>query len=116
QPSPEEYLDAARRKILMARYHLGVPEGEYRKKLEPFGCDVPIKIQAHFEGVLYSAMAASDQLANALRLIWKVWAVPEKETNLYKLLSYANPLSPLYSQTWAWYNSSMIQDVRLVRN
>jgi hypothetical protein len=60
------YLNAARRKVEIARYHLEQLE---RLRLVPpldGPRECPVPIQAHFEGVVISVMAAVDQTAQAI--------------------------------------------------
>lgn len=58
------YFDAARRKARIARYHLS--QLEQLLNSESATGEVPIPIQAHFEGVVFSAIAATDQTAQGI--------------------------------------------------
>ena len=64
----ETYFDAARRKDLIAKYHLEELSRRLADALEPKPNDFrpAIPIQAHFEGIVISVMAAVDQVAQAI--------------------------------------------------
>jgi len=59
----KECLIAARRKVHIAEYHLGSLRSALAASERPDGPSVPV--QAHFEGVLYSVIAASEQVDKA---------------------------------------------------
>lgn len=62
-----EYLRAVERKTMIAHYHLGSLE-EILRGASAMGSEPSVEVQAHFEGVLLAAVAAEDQLAEAINL------------------------------------------------
>lgn len=65
------YFDAARRKVAMARFH----RDELKDRIAGdflIGERPPVEVQAHFEGVLFSAVAAADQLAEGINLAFEL--------------------------------------------
>src|SRR5258708_6429127 len=84
-----QYLVAAERKIRMAAYHLGCLREAVAHFRAP--AEVPIPLQAHFEGVLYCADAASDQLLEYLVQLCRLETTPLLQGNnrtLTNVLSY----------------------------
>ncbi len=66
-----DYVEAACRKVRIAKYHLEtlrkrVADSEHRG--EPL-VPAPIPVQAHFEGVLFSFIAACDEVAETLNRV-----------------------------------------------
>lgn len=66
-PLVREYVSAAERKVRIARFHLAELE-RLTDSGEIYGEHPPIEIQAHFEGILFAAVAAADQIAEAVNL------------------------------------------------
>jgi hypothetical protein len=63
----QSFINAARRKIRIAQHHLGMLKACYPLAADQSDPRSPdIRAQAYFEGVLYSYIAASDQLKRAL--------------------------------------------------
>lgn len=62
-----EYLRAVERKIEVAQYHLTSLEAFLRGK-SATGSEPSVEVQAHFEGVLFAAVAAEDQLAETINI------------------------------------------------
>lgn len=57
-----EYLVAAQRKVSVAEFHLSRLRDVLTTQTSP---EVPIEVQAHFEGAVVSVVAAVDQVAQA---------------------------------------------------
>lgn len=100
-----EYVDAAGRKILIASYHT--------EKLAALCGETGalIAIQAHFEGVLFAFVAASDQTAEALNLMK---GLEIHNPNLETVLN-AYPEGPLRTQLFKWHNAPIAGDIRAIR-
>ena len=109
----------------MAAYHLGC----LREAVAHFHApaEVPIPLQAHFEGVLYCADAASDQLLEYLVQRCRLETTPLLQGNnrtLTNVLSYlggaAAGRTPINSSTVAsleaWNAQPIAGDARRVRN
>ena len=62
-----EYLRAVQRKIEVAQYHLSSLETCLSGK-SATGSEPSVEAQAHFEGVLFAAVAAEDQLAETINI------------------------------------------------
>ncbi len=62
----KEYLIAARRKVQIAEYHLGCLRSALAAAAERSDKS-SVPVQAHFEGVLYSVIAAADQVKEATK-------------------------------------------------
>lgn len=103
----KEYLDAATRKMQIGRYHVG----ELRALLEARPSYASVAVQAHFEGVLYAFVAASDQLAEAINL---QFALGLEQANLYDALERM-PNSAIRRRLFRWHNSAIAADVRSIR-
>jgi hypothetical protein len=71
-----EYLHAADRKILMAAFHLDAVQETLGDDDSPSTLDLPIPIQAHFEGIMYSQIAAADQVAEAVNRGFELGLAP----------------------------------------
>jgi DNA mismatch endonuclease, patch repair protein len=110
----EDYLDAAARKIDIAGYHVGrlaVELSDFR------GEKVPIPVQAHFEGLLYSAAAASDQVGRALRSAESEQVGELREhVTLEKVLAAMNPRKSFVVPLGEWNSAALLKDARKVRN
>ena len=75
----QDYIEAANRKLEIAAYHkeqLGEAVRGYAAQSDQ---PPPIAVQAHFEGVVVSVMAAMDQVAQAVNSAWELGLKP---TNL----------------------------------
>ena len=70
----EDCIEAARRKIRIAEYH----QGALNVSLVPAADELmpPIAVQASFEGVIISVVAAMDQVAQAANYAWGIGASP----------------------------------------
>lgn len=62
----QRYIDAAKRKVAIADFHADRLEHVLDKTESDKGLLPPIPVQAHFEGVIVSVMAAVDQVAQAV--------------------------------------------------
>ena len=62
-----EYLRAVDRKIEVAHYHLSSLEALLNGR-SATGSEPSIEVQAHFEGLLFAAVAAEDQLAETINI------------------------------------------------
>lgn len=117
----QAWVEAAGRKIEIARYHLGLlDELDY-----PGPYDfVQIPVQAHLEGILFCATAATDQLARALDLAEHL-GLPWNERNLTAVLEQlqaprrqlqAPTLAPILDDLVGWNAEPVIEDARRLRN
>lgn len=102
-----DYCFAVRRKIDIAEYHLAclriqTSEGQ----LEP-----TIPVQAHFEGILFAFVAATDQMAEAINLGAKLGL---ENPNLQKALE-AMPRSAIRGRLFTWHDARIAADVRDLR-
>jgi hypothetical protein len=105
-----EYTKAARRKIRIAQYHLGSLE-EHEGAPGHYHEEVPIPIQASFEGILYATIAASDQIAEAINVGFGLGLPqPTLQTALE-----AMPKSHLRSRLLEWQQAPIAADVRDIR-
>jgi hypothetical protein len=104
-----DYLDAANRKIEMARYHLDALRGELGDPKE--NSQASISVQAYFEGVLYVWVAAADQTAEAINLIYVLGL---ENPNLQLALEHM-PDSKLRSRMFKWQQAPIAADVRDIR-
>ena len=124
QPPEDDWgawLDAARRKIAIARYHQDLLD-----RLEyPGAYDyVEIPIQAHLEGILFSVSAASDQVARALNDAEALRIAPRRAnlSNVLERLATAEgqgwspDLEMLLGELAAWNDEPLIADARALRN
>ncbi len=103
-----EYLNAARRKLHIAKYHLGKLEVLVRPDNHS---QEQIAIQAHFEGVLFAVIAAADQIAEAINLAQRLGL---KNPNLRCALDNVEP-SEVFDKFSRWWNEPIIRDVRNIR-
>jgi hypothetical protein len=117
----QAWLEAAGRKIEIARYHVGLLDDlDYPG---PYDL-VQIPVQAHLEGILFCTTAATDQLARALDLAELV-GLPWNERNLTTVLEQlqaprrqlrAPALAPTLDELVGWNAKPVIEDARRLRN
>jgi hypothetical protein len=105
------YFDAARRKDLIARYHLE----NLRRLLHPVAKpdasgSPPIDVQAHFEGLVISVMAAVDQVAQAINSKLCLRARPDE---LFEK-AYGK-LAPVIPKLQDWRERPIGRDLRRIR-
>jgi hypothetical protein len=105
-----EYLQAARRKLGVARYHLEqlgeVLRGDPRPRVTP-------AIQAHFEGVMTSLIAAGNQVSEGLK---GAFELAIEEATLAKVLPRV-PSDYRWRRTLeAWRTAPIARDLRQIRN
>lgn len=104
------YLDAARRKIQIAVFHRDCLEGALTSVGRTGALMPPIPIQAHFEGVLFSIMAAVDQVAQATNKALGMRLPPGE------LISKAfSALGEKLPAVQAWFNDKIGRDLRIIR-
>jgi hypothetical protein len=121
-PELHEYLVAAGRKVKMASYHLECLRGTMGAFRTPG--DVPIPLQAHFEGVLFCADAAADQVLTFMvrRCHQALVRLPERDRTLTNVLSVLGgaqdcPIDrAIIAALEAWNAESIVSDARRVRN
>ena len=107
-----DYLGASRRKIDIAEYHL-----KYLVGLNPDLCQEddhgrpPIELQAPFEGVLYSFIASTDQLAEAINLKCGL----NLDQPVLQKAAEQMPRSSPRREILKWMENPLAKDVRLLR-
>ncbi|MGO9603526.1 MAG: hypothetical protein ACLQAT_09040 [Candidatus Binataceae bacterium] len=106
----QQYLSAARRKVEVAVYHLERLRGFLNTDPGPdqWG-QSPIEVQAHFEGILFSVVAAEEQAKEAISRGYDVSAKKERAKAYQKVLSAIPRLSD-------WWKNPLGKDIRCVRN
>jgi hypothetical protein len=106
----EEYLTAARRKVEIATYHAKRLKAELDARDGPTDGMPSIPIQAHFEGVVVSVMAAVDQVAQAVNSALGLKLRPEELAE--KAFSRIGREVPEMSK---WYDDPIGRDLRRSR-
>jgi hypothetical protein len=107
-----EYLLAVRRKIDIATYHRDTLDVLLASDSSPARHGMPpIPIQAHFEGVLFAFIAATDQLAEAIELGAGSGGNRRALDVVLTLLPDHSPWDDL----GAWYASPIVRDIRSIR-
>jgi hypothetical protein len=105
------YLDAASRKDLIACYHLEKLRRLLHPVLRPNASgSPPIDVQAHFEGIVISVMAAVDQVAQAINSKLCLGARPD---DLFEK-AYGK-LAPVIPQLQDWRERLIGRDLRRIR-
>jgi len=104
-----DFLNAAGRKVKISKYHLE----ELQKHLvrDAHGSCVPVPVQAHFEGVIFSVIAADDQIAAAIRrmLGGRAGGETANKEQFQKLVVEVPELG-------AWQENAIYNDLRKVRD
>ncbi|MEJ2010156.1 MAG: hypothetical protein P8Z30_18710 [Acidobacteriota bacterium] len=108
----QQYLIAAQRKIEIARYHFE----ELCKQLDQQGTVTPtdappIPVQARFEGVVVSIIAAEEKVKEAIR---RRYGVARK--NSKKCESRYSKLGQQLPALRNWYEKPLLNDIQEVRN
>ena len=105
-----DYIDSAKRKLEIARYHRDCLERELASA-RLTGNKLPtIAIQAHFEGVVISLMAAVDQIAQATNSARNLRLPPtELVEKAFNVLGDAVPAIN------SWYKERIGVDLRRIR-
>src|SRR4051794_36390766 len=109
-PSWHEYLVAARRKVEIAAYHADCLDRELNAASGPVGLAPSIPVQAHFEGVVVSVMAAVDQIAQAVNKTFGLRLPPHQLVE--KAFTAAREKVPSLS---GWYEDPLGVDLRRIR-
>ena len=105
----QKYFQAARRKVAIARYHRDRIE-EIIKLSEQPGNLPPIPVQAHFEGVLVSVIAAIDQVAQGVNSALDLGAQPSKRVKIA-----FEKIIRLLPKVRKWYDNPLGVDLRRIR-
>ncbi len=106
-----EYINAVSRKIAIARYHLE----ELKRIINDKGLvweHPPIDVQAHFEGILFAAVAAADQLAESINI---GLGLGLENATLNQSLENAPKSWKLRSRLFKWHDSPIAKDYRGLR-
>jgi hypothetical protein len=103
------FLDAAQRKIAIAAYHAHCLEKEHSIAVGDTSDAPSIPIQAQFEGVIVSVMAAVDQVAQALNSALALRLSPAK------LVEGAFGHLQTIPQMDAWFTEPIGRDLRRIR-
>lgn len=110
-PLVREYISAAERKVRIARFHLDQLE-RLTDAAEVFGQHPSIEIQAHFEGILFAAVAAADQVAEATNI---GLGLGLGNTSLVSALGAAPAHLKLRKKLFRWHNKPVAADYRVLR-
>ena len=101
------YIEAAQRKIRIARYHL-----ERLQELHDEGVDPSIPQQACFEGVITAFVGATEQVAGAIHVASGAsGAAPPLTQKLSRM-----PVLLVNKELERWNGHAIVRDVRSVRN
>ncbi len=104
------YLEAARRKVSIARYHTDCLEKQDTSAAGGAMVAPSIPVQAHFEGVIMSLMAAVDQVAQAVNNALRLGLKPQKLVEeAFAVLSLAIP------EVDFWFKDPIGRDLRRIR-
>jgi hypothetical protein len=105
----EDLINAAGRKIDAAAYH-----AEQLRQLldsgEPASESPPVPVQAHFEGVVVSLIAAIDQLAQAINSGWEL-GLKQSEI-VQRAFDVAGEQLPALRE---WFQDAIGRDLRRIR-
>ncbi len=112
-PVPEEpnkYIEAAQRKLAIAAYHVDRLREVVGDHTGSFGSAPAIAVQAHFEGVVVSVMAAVDQVAQAVNSAWQL------RVNSSNLVEKAfTTLAERLPEIGDWFSQPIGRDLRRLR-
>jgi hypothetical protein len=103
-------LEAAGRKIAVASYHVDCLRDALKVGGIPSRSAPPIPIQAHFEGVIVSVMAAVDQVAQAINSGLRLQLRPDK---LFE--GTFGSLGKIYPEIRSWLADPIGPDLRRIR-
>jgi len=103
-------IEAARRKIEVGSYHVDCLRESLNTGGIPRGSAPPVPIQAHFEGVIVSVIAAVDQVAQAVNSRLQLGLRPNK---LFE--GAFGRLSAIYPDIRSWVDNPIGPDVRRIR-
>lgn len=104
----QSYLSAAHRKVEIASYHLGCLATLLDTAVEQEFSELPpIDVQAHFEGVLFSVMAAASQVEEAIKRA-KGLPPSTERFKVWKLISSC--------RVKEWYSCALGKDLQALRN
>ncbi|MDA8358845.1 MAG: hypothetical protein M0Z95_21690 [Actinomycetota bacterium] len=102
-----DYLDAASRKVKIARYHAEKLDA----LLQSGAAATTVAVQAHFEGVLYALVAAWDKTEEGINLQFSLGLAQDDLHDALKEM----PKSRLRSSLFKLYQSAIAADVRSIR-
>jgi hypothetical protein len=115
---PRDYLYAARRKCRLAHFHVD-ELGARLLREQSEGEETPsVPVQAHFEGVLYACIAASDQVAEALARMYELRRENYNLTKALKCVRLRRIQAPnnILERLADWNDHGIMKDVRALRN
>jgi hypothetical protein len=104
----QQFLEAARRKVAIARFHLDGLQKALRETAEALSGAPPIPVQAYFEGVVISVIAAIDQVKAAVES-----TVPQPHEPADRNASVLDRLHT--PDVAAWYEAPFGRDLRRIR-
>src|SRR6185437_4355810 len=107
-------LEAASRKIEIAEYHLRCLRSALADSARPDEPPVPVPVQAHFEGVLDSVIAASEQVDEATKL--EAQDHRDRRRRLFQRTWLEAQSPSIHVALREWSQEPIAEDVRLVRN
>jgi hypothetical protein len=104
----QQILEAARRKVAIARLHLDHLQNALRETSETPSNVPPIPVQAYFEGVVISVIAAIDQVEAAVKsALPRPHELEDRKTSPFYRLGIPD--------LTAWYDASFGRDLRRIR-
>lgn len=106
-------LEAAQRKIAIARHHLTLLEQELAGSKSASAATPSIPVQAHFEGAIVSVMAAVDQVAHAYVTGLGLKGNKVKEDKLFERAF--TPLAEVLKDIDSWMKDPIGRDLRRIR-
>jgi hypothetical protein len=102
------YLEAAQRKILIARYHSSLLRSALTE--QPPGASATIPVQASFEGMLSAMVSAADQVAEGINI---AYACNLDKPTLADVIHFLP--QPLRRRFGKWHQKPVAADVRDIR-
>jgi hypothetical protein len=105
-----QYLEAAERKLDIANYHVARLAQELAMGNDPGRTLPPIPVQAHFEGVVVSIMAAVDQVSEAVNSGLGL-GLSEGE----RRQGAGKAIAPVVLEVADWYRHPLQQELRDIR-
>ncbi len=106
----KRYLEAANRKVEIAKYHLRCLLRELGASEDSQDEMPAVPVQAHFEGVVVSVMAAVDQVAQAINSALKMGLASDQLVD--KAFGEVGQAVPDLQH---WYDESIGKDLRRIR-
>lgn len=106
----QEYIGAVHRKLEIAAYHVDRLREVVDDRIGSSGSAPAIAVQAHFEGVVVSVMAAVDQVAQAVNSAWQLRLNPSNRVEK-AFITLAEHLPEISD----WFSEQLGLDLRRLR-